>query len=504
MNIQRLILGIALAVVLTVAAAPSAMAAGKCFCSVEGTGATETNGASDAATCQTLCAGVSGSVGYLWAADTNQYPGSRLQCYSNATQCANAGGTWDTKQPAECLPGSHYCYPSDTASYTLQVSIPSASGDLTSVTNYGDYVAAVYKYLVGFSVTVAIVFLMIGGIRYVIGASTGEIGKAKDMIVKAITGLVLLLFAYVILFTVNPELVKLKVPKLPMMKAVQVLDGDDCATVLGLAFGSTPTQIANSCVDVSSEHGTGACRSVMNDAVIKYTGSSECGTTAEVIKLSGGTNAVSGTTCDFAYCEGVGTGCVDQGEKSICTTCEAVTANNDLGLEASAATCGAFRYPTQTVRGKSVPSAMCVYAFDLDLVDIEDAGLSRGACGMLEVNCNGLSECFDYNSMSIVNEEENGCAAWVSSSAPIAEFQAIAGGGRFDLSSFCGSDYCGLAPPGESCAIYQYDATGAAPICANSSFNGQGNTRVDQNGAAVSFSSRLWDLIVDAGSCQFN
>lgn len=70
----------------------------------------------------------------------------------------------------------------------------------------GTYVTGVYKFLIGFAMTVAIVMVMIGGVQYVVGASTGEIGKAKDRIGNAITGFVLLLFVYVILFTVNPNL----------------------------------------------------------------------------------------------------------------------------------------------------------------------------------------------------------------------------------------------------------------------------------------------------------
>lgn len=497
-------LSVILSAVVVFLAAGTTYAAGACFCNLNGQGATQTGGASDASSCQAVCSALDGYEGYQWATDYNQYPGGLLQCFSTATQCATAGGTWDTAQPSECLPGSHYCYPSDTALYTLQISIPNPSGgETTTVRNYGDYVAAIYKYLIGVAVTIAIVFVMIGGIRYVIGASTGEVGKAKDMITKAITGLVLLLFAYVILYTVNPDLVRLQVPKLPMLRAVSVLDGDDCATVLGLPFGSSPSQISSSVEDASADYGQGAVESKVNGAIVRFSGSAECGTTAEVIQTGGGRGAASGTTCDFAYCSGSGTGCVDLGSKgNVCATCESITAGNDLGVDPSAATCGAFRYPTQNVAGQTVPTAICVYAYDLDLVDIEDSGLSRGACGKLDISCNGLSECWDYNSMRITNDEENGCAAWVSASAPVAG--VIGGLGRFDLSTLCASDYCGLAPPGESCSIYRYDATGAAPVCVNGSFDGTGSSRKDNAGNPVSFTSRVWDLISDAGSCQFN
>lgn len=94
----------------------------------------------------------------------------------------------------------------------LEVPIPDLSfaqavADSNVVTSnfIGEYVTGVYKFLIGFAVTIAIVMMMVGGLQYVIGASSGEIGKAKDRIKNAIVGLVLLLFVYVILFTVNPQ-----------------------------------------------------------------------------------------------------------------------------------------------------------------------------------------------------------------------------------------------------------------------------------------------------------
>lgn len=70
----------------------------------------------------------------------------------------------------------------------------------------GTYVTGVYQFLIGFAMTVAIVMVMIGGVQYVVGGTTGELGKAKERITNAVTGFVLLMFVYVILFVVNPNL----------------------------------------------------------------------------------------------------------------------------------------------------------------------------------------------------------------------------------------------------------------------------------------------------------
>ena len=69
----------------------------------------------------------------------------------------------------------------------------------------GEYVKALYSYLLGAATVVALTFLMIGGVQYALSrGDTGMLGKAKDRIKNAITGLVLLLLAYNIAFLIDP------------------------------------------------------------------------------------------------------------------------------------------------------------------------------------------------------------------------------------------------------------------------------------------------------------
>ncbi len=75
-----------------------------------------------------------------------------------------------------------------------------------SVDFLGQYITGVYNFLLGAAATVAIVILMIGGVRYILGAQTGDIKAAKEMIKNAVIGLVLLMSVFVILFTINPRL----------------------------------------------------------------------------------------------------------------------------------------------------------------------------------------------------------------------------------------------------------------------------------------------------------
>lgn len=113
---------------------------------------------------------------------------------------------------------------------TLQVDIPTvtfSSGtiedDVLKVNYLGDYIAGIYKYLLGISTTIAIVMIMVGGLQWSLGGQSPEaIGKAKTRIKNAVTGLILLLSTYLILFTVNPKLIGLQFPELDVIKHVNL------------------------------------------------------------------------------------------------------------------------------------------------------------------------------------------------------------------------------------------------------------------------------------------
>lgn len=91
--------------------------------------------------------------------------------------------------------------------FTTPVGKADATGStVQSSTFIGTYVAGAYRYLLGFAMTIAIVLMMVGGLQYVLGASTGDVKSAKKRIQDAIEGLVLLTFIFVILYVTNPQL----------------------------------------------------------------------------------------------------------------------------------------------------------------------------------------------------------------------------------------------------------------------------------------------------------
>ncbi len=138
--------------------------------------------------------------------------------------------------------------------------------------NYiGEYLSGFYKYLANIGIVIATVFIMVGGLQYVMGASTGNIGKAKERITNAVTGFVLLLFVVLILRTVNPVLtifsaingltIVQEVPTDHMIEpsgsdgmdaaetaATGVSDWQDCMVS---TFGATKTDVQAKLVDVT-------------------------------------------------------------------------------------------------------------------------------------------------------------------------------------------------------------------------------------------------------------
>ena len=88
------------------------------------------------------------------------------------------------------------------------VDIPIKDGQV-SIPWLAQYISAVYRYLMGASVIVAIIMVMYGGFRYTMGAAMGDAKAGKKIITDAIMGLIVLMAGYVILETINPRLVKL-------------------------------------------------------------------------------------------------------------------------------------------------------------------------------------------------------------------------------------------------------------------------------------------------------
>jgi hypothetical protein len=78
-------------------------------------------------------------------------------------------------------------------------------------TAIGVFIKSVYKYAVGIVGILAAVVLMFGGVVWLTaGGNQTRIGEAKAWIGASLTGLIIVLTSYMILYTVNPDLVQFR------------------------------------------------------------------------------------------------------------------------------------------------------------------------------------------------------------------------------------------------------------------------------------------------------
>jgi len=101
----------------------------------------------------------------------------------------------------------------------LQIPIPNIN--FSDVSDCGDnqicnnwlaqYIGGLYNYAIGIVGILAAVAMMVGGIMWLTaGGDVGRVGEGKAWIVASVTGLVIALASYTILYQINPDLLTLK------------------------------------------------------------------------------------------------------------------------------------------------------------------------------------------------------------------------------------------------------------------------------------------------------
>ncbi|MBI5147574.1 MAG: hypothetical protein HZA37_00255 [Parcubacteria group bacterium] len=116
------------------------------------------------------------------------------------------------------------------AAYKMFNQLPGTSQSITSL---AEYVAAVYRFGMMAVGLVALGVIVFAGIEYTVSA--GNASKQEDAIKRikeAILGIMLLLGAYLILYSIDPRLTSLKDPNLPVLP----LYGDNSGVILEFGF----------------------------------------------------------------------------------------------------------------------------------------------------------------------------------------------------------------------------------------------------------------------------
>lgn len=113
----------------------------------------------------------------------------------------------DTQAPASSSPT-----PPTPNRGPVRLELSQPIGDVTVVSDLGNYIAVLFRYAIGLAGTAAVIMIVYGGFLYLLGSAVDDIGKGKQVIQDALLGLLLVLGSYMILATVNPNTLSLKVP----------------------------------------------------------------------------------------------------------------------------------------------------------------------------------------------------------------------------------------------------------------------------------------------------
>ncbi len=152
---------------------------------------------------------------------------------------------------------------SPVSTYTLEQPF----GGKSSVTNIAEYIQLVYQFALGIVGIIAVVLIMLGGLRWIAAAGNeSAIGEAKEIITSAVTGLVIALLSYTILLFINPQTLQTgvsiyKIPKpvsCPIPTLVDITDsvGLDGA---GQACPDFVTALKTAASNMRTKAGSGYC-----------------------------------------------------------------------------------------------------------------------------------------------------------------------------------------------------------------------------------------------------
>lgn len=96
----------------------------------------------------------------------------------------------------------------DFAPYTLLV--PNLPGGFGTAVSFPDYIPMAFNLAIGIGAGLAFVMITLGGITYATSDAISGKQGGREMITNAIYGLVLVVSAYAILWTINPDMLTLK------------------------------------------------------------------------------------------------------------------------------------------------------------------------------------------------------------------------------------------------------------------------------------------------------
>ncbi len=150
--------------------------------------------------------------------------------------------------------------------YTLLEPLPTINGDTSErctvdpatqkqvcTIDLKSYVIYIFKLAIALAVFLAVVMITWGGFRYMTVESVSGKSDAKEIIQNALLGLLGALASYLILYTINPQLVNLNLITVPQLQLKQ-----DPNVINQAAFNDALSQGLNTAVQNQQQYNTAA------------------------------------------------------------------------------------------------------------------------------------------------------------------------------------------------------------------------------------------------------
>ena len=120
-----------------------------------------------------------------------------------------------------------YLNAADSPTYQLLAPIGSGQDKIESVgtgSDFGHQAQRAITFVVGFAAALAVLMIVVGGFQYMLGESIGMKSAGRERATSAVLGLGLLLVSWLILNTINPDLLTLDL-SIPEIQIDSSLDG---------------------------------------------------------------------------------------------------------------------------------------------------------------------------------------------------------------------------------------------------------------------------------------
>lgn len=173
-----------------------------------------------------LGAGVFGPARTAAGPTPEQVHAQNALCFTPAS-CASAeyGGSPAAFRPGFGCPGGQgRCLAPEP-----NVRLSGPIGGYTTVSGIRGFIAVMFRYITGMIAVVAAIMFMYGGVLYIFRSAAGDVGRAKEIMVDSIVGLVITLGAITILNTINPATTTLKKLDIYLINKQQILLQNLCS-----------------------------------------------------------------------------------------------------------------------------------------------------------------------------------------------------------------------------------------------------------------------------------